>query len=121
MPVDRTPREAHAAPVDIGQALGEGIRLARGRATQIEFAELLGTDQSTLSKWERGIQRPALETLMQIEDAAGRPRGFILVSAGLVEMPTTFEEVLAMDGRLEEAVKEVILGGLRAAQQQLPR
>lgn len=54
---------------------------------QDQLAELVGTDQPTISKWERGVVRPSIENLILIEERTGRPRGFIFVAAGLVDLP----------------------------------
>lgn len=93
-------------------ALGAAIRTARGRTTQEKLAELLETDQSRVSKWERDHHRPSLEEVRAIEDALGRPRGFILVQAGLVELPQGLEDQIALDERLSDGERELLLASL---------
>jgi transcriptional regulator with XRE-family HTH domain len=56
-------------------ALGSGhlIREARrlGRLTQAELARRLGTSQSAVSNWERGLDTPRVDTLARILEACG--------------------------------------------------
>ncbi len=49
------------------------IRRARAHAalTQLELAELVGTTQSAISRWERGHDEPRLSTLAAILRACG--------------------------------------------------
>lgn len=46
----------------------------RLKLSQGELARMIGTDQSTVSNWERGITRPSLESLGKIADALGIAR-----------------------------------------------
>lgn len=81
--------------------LHEAIRTAyAGRARQEDIADKIGINQSQISRWSRGENLPTLEQLAQIEDAAGRPRGFILNAAGLTSPVTTVREAVAMDPNL---------------------
>src|SRR5262249_62209641 len=56
-------------------ALGSGhlIREARrlGGLTQAELARRLGTTQSAVSNWERGVDIPRVDTLARILEACG--------------------------------------------------
>jgi transcriptional regulator with XRE-family HTH domain len=56
-------------------ALGSGhlIREARrlGGLTQAELARRLGTSQSAVSNWERGLDTPRVDTLARILEACG--------------------------------------------------
>lgn len=94
-------------------ALGASIRKARGRTTQEALAQAMKTDQSRVSKWERDHHRPTLEEIRAIEDAVGRPRGFILVHAGLVTLPRGIEDQIALDPRLTDVSRTAILGALK--------
>lgn len=40
--------------------------------TQSQFAQVLGVDPITVSRWERGEHEPSLATLRQIADATDR-------------------------------------------------
>jgi transcriptional regulator with XRE-family HTH domain len=79
---------------------------------QEDLATAVGTDQPTVSKWERGIIRPSLEYLRAVERATGRPPGFVFVAAGLVELPQSTEDAIAMDTRLSDAAKDSVLAVL---------
>ena len=59
------------APLD---EVGRLIRQARAAAslTQAELAELVGTKQSVVSRWERGHDEPRLSTLDRILRACGQ-------------------------------------------------
>ncbi|HSV27940.1 MAG TPA: helix-turn-helix transcriptional regulator [Candidatus Omnitrophota bacterium] len=43
------------------------LRAARGWK-QVVLAEMLGVDQATVSRWERGLQRPDVTTQMKLRD-----------------------------------------------------
>jgi transcriptional regulator with XRE-family HTH domain len=49
---------------------GEDIKAAREmrRLTQLQVAERLGTDQATVSCWERGTRKPNADWLREIAD-----------------------------------------------------
>jgi transcriptional regulator with XRE-family HTH domain len=49
----------------------------------------LGVAQSSVSDFERGERMPSLEQMEAIEQAAGRPAGFILRLAGYLPEPDT--------------------------------
>lgn len=90
--------------------LHEAIRTAyAGRARQEDIADKIGINQSQISRWSRGENLPTLEQLAQIEDAAGRPRGFILNAAGLTSPVTTVREAVAMDPNLSDDWRRAIL------------
>lgn len=99
---------AHHADMTLGAA----IRTARGRTTQQQLAERLGTDQTKLSKWEGDHHRPSLEELGEIERACNRPRGFILVAAGFVELPASLEAAIDVDPRLTDEGRAALRGAL---------
>lgn len=91
-------------------ALGAAIRAARGSLTQEALAEIVKTDQPTISKWERGKQQPSFDEVRAIEDAAGLPHGFILRSAGYVDDPQTPEEAIRNDARLTDSERAQLVG-----------
>ncbi len=96
--------------MDISQA----IRLAyQGRATQTEIAEALGVEQSTFSKWCRGVGAgPSLEQLGVIEVVTRRQRGWILRAVndlGGLPIWTTLDAIAA-DPELDDAAKLALVG-----------
>lgn len=53
------------------RAIGNNIRMVR-KATgisQTELANRVGSDKSAISRYENGMQKPSLDTLMRVADA----------------------------------------------------
>lgn len=95
--------------------LHEAIRQAyTGRLRQIDLAERLGVDQTAISRWARGANRPQLEELAAIEEACGRPRGYILRLAGFVDEIVDVESAVAADPRLNDEGRRTVLITYRA-------
>lgn len=70
-----------AAVIPVGTTnLGDLICRSRRDAglTQSELAERLGTTQSAVSRWERGLDEPRLSTLGRIVAACGRRLGMVV-------------------------------------------
>jgi|1186.fasta_scaffold856051_2 transcriptional regulator with XRE-family HTH domain len=63
----------------------EAIRAACAGIDQRDIAKAVGVEQSTISRWMRGATQPSFEKLKRLEDAAGRPRGFVLRLAGFID------------------------------------
>ena len=63
------PRHANG---HIKSIVSSNIRVARGARTQRQFADLVGTDPITVSRWERGKVLPSLVNLQQLEAVTGR-------------------------------------------------
>lgn len=100
-------------------AIGKAIRRARGSMTQEQLAALIAVDQPTLSKWERNLQRASFEHIRAVEDATNRPRGFVLVAAGLVEKVTTVEDAIAMDPTIDDRFRDLLLTSVQGARLQV--
>jgi len=94
-------------------------RAYTGRLTQTELAQRLGTDQSRISKWVSGNgPEPSYAELARLEDALGRPRGYVLRAAGYVVDATTTEEAIEADPRINDELKRFLLASLHAAVEQ---
>jgi DNA-binding transcriptional regulator YiaG len=69
------PRKFHASPVPAWacriRALREGLRL-----NQVQFGKRLRCSPITISRWERGLQRPAADRLIAIGKMVGRSTGW---------------------------------------------
>lgn len=93
--------------------LGGAITVARGRMTQKALAKaLFGNEsrQSTISRWERGLaERPTLEEINAIEEVTGKPRGWILVRAGYVELPSSTRDAIVADTALDDQHRDIML------------
>jgi transcriptional regulator with XRE-family HTH domain len=102
IPAKRSPTE----PLPLAAA----IRACRqGRLTQDELAVKASFGQSTLSQWENGKSTPDLEQLRTIEDACGRPHGWIAVQAGYVDGVTSVAEAIAMTTDLDDRERKILL------------
>jgi len=91
--------------------IAQRIRLVRNelKLTQVEFAEKLGLDQTTISKWEREKARPTPEALVGLASIAHDiNKLFFLAHAGLPEQYLTGEpmipEILEASARVVESV-----------------
>src|SRR4051794_23476468 len=80
-----------------------------GRLKQDELAERSGIPQQTISRLAVGESSPKFWHLIAIEDACERPRGWILVQAGLVDLPTSVPEAVAMDPKLDDGQRRIVL------------
>lgn len=89
--------------------------------TQTALGELVGKDQPAVSKWERGEIRPSLEDIAAVEEAAGRPKGFVLITAGLVELPTTPVMAIELDSALSDEAKQAVIAVYEAMVGRRPR
>jgi transcriptional regulator with XRE-family HTH domain len=99
-------------PTDRAQmtSLPDAIRACRkGRLTQDELAAKASVGQSTLSQWETGKSTPDALQLHAIEVACDRPAGWISVQAGLIDVPLTVADAIAMDPALEDGERVVVM------------
>lgn len=111
--------KVHAMARPVGGRLSEVFRSTYEAAglTQSQLAEalqargLVNVDQSTISKWSRGMQRVPLEVLPPTEDACGVPLGTILRGAGYVAdaAAVSVPEAIATDPALDERGRVVVM------------
>lgn len=94
--------------------MAHAIRLAREQMSQSTLADAIDTDQPSVSRWERGEQRPSLEQIAAIETATGKRPGFILIAAGLVDTPSV-EAAVAADPKLDDVQRPFVLHAYRSA------
>jgi transcriptional regulator with XRE-family HTH domain len=79
---------------------------------QVQLAQRMGVDQTTISrlangKWgEQGGPTP--DILARIEEAAGRPRGWILIQAGYVDDVRSTAEAIAVDPDLSDSARQIV-------------
>src|SRR5918993_5521435 len=79
-----------ADDIELAIRLGHAIRAAMGsHIRQPELARATGIDQPTISKLIRGTRKSPLTVweMMRFESATGRPHGWILQTAGIIESP----------------------------------
>lgn len=97
-------------------AVAQAIKRARvGAHTQESLALEIGSDQATISRWETGKQDPTVDEIVAVEDACHKPRGWILVSAGLVADGPSVELSIAADPQLDENQRQFLLNAYSAA------
>ncbi len=90
--------------------MAAGIRAAINGYRQVDVAEALGVKQNTVSRWVTGTSSPReLDVLEAIEAACARPRGFILLAAGYIQLPQTTREAIAMEPRLSQERRDDLL------------
>lgn len=55
------------------RAIGSNIRMVREAEgiSQTELANRVGSNKSAISRYENGLQKPSLDTLMRVADALG--------------------------------------------------
>ena len=54
------------------------LRELRGATSQAEFAEKIGTKQTTYSSWERGLKEPGIQILVSISRQFGVSTDWLL-------------------------------------------
>lgn len=95
--------------------LHEAITLICEGHNQEALAKAVGVDQTTISRWMRGETRPTLERLATLEEAAGRPRGFVLRAAGFIDDAVSARDALDLDEVLTPENRPVLLAAYDAA------
>ena len=98
-------KPAETSPMSIPDAIRTALR---GR-TQESVAEAMGVTQPTISKWVRAETTPSFDQLASLEDACGRPRGFVLQLAGYVRCPTDARTALAADPGLDDDGRGILV------------
>lgn len=99
---------AHEATTGVS-TIGVAIRACRsGRLTQDQLAEKASFGQSTLSQWENDKSVPDANQLRTIEDACGRPHGWILIQAGYVADHTSVPDAIDMAPELNDNARRVL-------------
>lgn len=98
--------------IPMADGLGRALKAARGKTGQRELSETaFGTPsrQGAISRWEHNVERPSLEEIAAIEGATGRPRGWILIRAGYVDLPTDTRSAIEADPALDDARRPLVL------------
>lgn len=98
-------------PVEVWQALR---KCYEGRCTQAEIATAIGVTQGQVSAWMTGRERPTIDRILQVEEACGRPRGFVVVNSGLVDDHPTVEQAIDMDGLLTDDDRDMLKAAYEA-------
>ena len=80
--------------------------------TQAELANALGVNQATVSELSRDVVPLSLDRMARIEQACGRPPGFILRQAGYLG-ELDLEAAILTAPELDDAGRRAVLGALR--------
>jgi transcriptional regulator with XRE-family HTH domain len=110
-----------------GDPLPSAIREAyEGKGlSQVQVARRMGVDQTRISRLALGKWKPENgpdpDVLARIEEACGRPRGWILIAAGYVADVgvLTVEDAINADRALTEPLRQALLGHYRGAVESL--
>lgn len=103
-------------------AIGAAVRAARGDLSQTDLAVRLGLGpeaQSGISKIERGVRELPINLweMAHIEQACGRPPGFILEHLGYIDdSPLTVRQAIAAHPDLSSEGRAIVLAALDAAE-----
>lgn len=102
---------------EIAERVADAVRelYAAAGLSQTELAERVGMDQTTVSRLARGVRPPTTIELVELEHAAGRPRGWVLARAGLLEVDrfVDVESAIVGDPELGEAGRVALLAAYR--------
>lgn len=87
-------------PTDVNAAIGRALKHLRAPTGvgQVELADRLGIDQTTVSRWERGLDAFPAYRVVQIEDALGLARGALWSAAGLMGLTSVETAIYADPG-----------------------
>jgi transcriptional regulator with XRE-family HTH domain len=98
-------------------AVGNAIVAARGDMTQTELSAATGIDQPTISKLEKGMRKSPLTVweMRAIEQATGRPPGFILTEVGYLHRRHGARQAIAAEPNLTVEGRRLVLATLDAA------
>jgi len=98
------------------QAFGEFVRAQRrlAQVSQRNLARMSGVSDSYLSQIERGNYRPSPQVVKALATAFGLEPKQLYTMLGFMDddgaaVPTTVEQAIQLDGRLEAGQKESLL------------
>ncbi|HWV09732.1 MAG TPA: helix-turn-helix transcriptional regulator [Pseudomonas sp.] len=96
-------------------ALGERIREVRGGLTQSQFAERLGLERKTVSRYEAGERAPDALALVQLMSEFGVDLAWLLTGDGEgLRLTADERELLALFRSASLGVKAAAIGALQA-------
>lgn len=96
-------------PAEVNAAIGAALKQLRQPTGvgQVELAARLDIDQTTVSRWERGLDAIPAYRIVQVEDALGLSRGVLWAAAGLMGL-TAVEQAIYADAGLTAAEKQLV-------------
>lgn len=103
--------------LELSASIGRAVTAARGDMTQMDLARATGIDQPTISKLEKGMRRSPLTLweMRAIEQATGRPPGFILTEMGYLHRRNTARQAIAAEPGLSVEGRRLVVATLDAA------
>lgn len=110
-------RSATKRTLMANDALRSALRACyKGRVTkngqsirQEDLSAITGISQQQISAYMTGKNEPSLAMIAAIEDACERPRGWILIKAGLVHLPSSVPEAIEQDPNLDDYERRALL------------
>ena len=110
--------------IDLKKEIGKKIRRFRGKIKQKDLAERAGINKVQISRYERGVNSPELETVKKIAQALGVPADFILreepmgdykkdIDPALIirEMEAEYKTLPVFQKKIIDNVKEILQSG----------
>lgn len=100
--------------------LAEELEAARVRPDgtklrQEDLAQIMGRDQTTVSRYVRGLSLPDLEALRKYEEFVGLPRGTFASRAGYVVPAVTVADAIEAAPELADVDRRSLLKAYRGA------
>jgi transcriptional regulator with XRE-family HTH domain len=95
--------------VTLAEKLGDAVRRTYRDAniTQGELAKAIGVSQSTVSEWVNGRSAPSAIQIVQVDEACGRPAGYTMRRAGLLN-PVTEEVAQEAQASRPQSVRPAV-------------
>lgn len=92
--------------------LGQKLKAARKKSeyTQMQLAELVGVKKSSISNWERDLNRPSTDMVQKLCDVLGVQPGYFFENGGTQQQLEGVRFALwgEIDGLDEAAMRDVL-------------
>lgn len=110
MPLDSAGERPDSHGVAIGAAVRETLHAHPTIKSVRTLAKTLGHPGDTrLNRTLRGLHPMTVALVSEMEQALGLARGELLIRAGLVDLPTTTEQMLSVDPALPAEHRRTVL------------
>lgn len=94
------------------EAIAHNVRFIRDKESQDEFGQRLGTNQKTISAYERGINKPSSQMLLKLSQMAGIDAGTLLTKklrqdreGNIINAKPDEKEILHLRKELDQLIK----------------
>jgi transcriptional regulator with XRE-family HTH domain len=103
-------RKRLAEELDVARLRPDGTKLR-----QEDLAQIMGRDQTTVSRYVRGLSLPDLDALRKYEEHLGLPRGTFATRAGYVVPASTVVDAIEAAPELTDIERRGLLRAYRGA------